>query len=70
MSALIFYFRKTLFIPLCFALLISFILYPVCKWIEKKGIQKGLAIFICILEPHFWQVPLFIYYQIDNGPHS
>lgn len=42
------YFGKTLFIPLSFSMLISFILYPVCKWMEKKGINRGLAIFISI----------------------
>jgi predicted PurR-regulated permease PerM len=43
-TSLILYFGKTLFIPLSFSLLISFILYPVCKWMEKKGANKGLAI--------------------------
>ena len=42
------YFGKTLLIPLSFAMLISFILYPVCKWMEKKGINHGIAIFISI----------------------
>lgn len=42
------YFGKTLLIPLSFAMLISFILYPVCKWLEKKGIGHSIAIFISI----------------------
>ena len=46
-SALL-YFGKTLFIPLSFSMLISFILYPVCKWLEKKGIPQTIAIFISI----------------------
>lgn len=46
LTTLILYFGKTLFIPLSFSLLISFILYPICKWLEKKGINKGLAISI------------------------
>lgn len=45
----ILYFGKTLFIPLSFSMLISFILYPVCKWMENKGINKGFAILITIL---------------------
>lgn len=48
LASVILYFGKTLFIPLSFSLLISFILYPVCKWMEKKGIHKGIAIIICI----------------------
>lgn len=43
------YFGKTLFIPLSFALLISFILYPVCKFLEKKGINKSVSILLSII---------------------
>lgn len=42
------YLGKTLFIPLSFSILISFILYPICKWMEKKGISQTIAIFISI----------------------
>jgi len=42
------YFGRTLLIPLSFSLLISFILYPVCKWMELKGINHSIAIFISI----------------------
>ncbi|NGY37149.1 AI-2E family transporter [Flavobacterium sp. XN-5] len=45
----ILYFGKTLFIPLSFSLLISFILFPICKWMENKGINKIGAISISIL---------------------
>lgn len=45
---IVLYFGKTLFIPLSFALLISFILYPVCKYLEKKGINRSLAIAISV----------------------
>jgi len=38
------YFGRTLFIPLSFSLLIGFILYPICKWLEKKGMSTGFAI--------------------------
>lgn len=46
--SLVLYFGKLLFIPLCFAILISFILYPVCKWLEKKGISSTIAIAISL----------------------
>lgn len=46
---IILYFGKTLFIPLSFSLLISFILYPVCKWMEQKGISQTIAILILLL---------------------
>jgi predicted PurR-regulated permease PerM len=42
------YFGKKLLIPLSYAMLISFILYPVCKWLELKGFNKGIAIFLSI----------------------
>ena len=46
--SLVLYFGKTLFIPLSFSLLISFILYPICKWLEKKGINKMGSILMAI----------------------
>ena len=49
LGAVILYFGKTLFIPLSFALLISFVLYPVCRWLENKGLNRSLSILICIL---------------------
>ena len=47
--SIILYFGKTFFIPFSFSLLISFILYPICIWLEKKGISKGFAIMIPLL---------------------
>ena len=49
LAFLILYFGKTLFIPLSFSLLIGFILYPICKWMETKGLNKGIAIVVSIL---------------------
>ena len=46
--SLVLYFGKTLFIPLSFSLLISFILYPICKWLERKGINKMGSILLAI----------------------
>jgi predicted PurR-regulated permease PerM len=46
--SIILYFGKTIFIPLSFSLLISFILYPECRWLEKKGIEKTFAIAISL----------------------
>jgi predicted PurR-regulated permease PerM len=45
----ILYYGRTLFIPLSFAVLISFILFPVCKWMESKGINKMGAIISSLL---------------------
>lgn len=43
-GSLILYFGRDLFVPLCFALLISFILYPVCRWLETKRFSRLGAI--------------------------
>ena len=48
-TALILYFGQTLFVPLSFALLISFILYPACLWLERKRISRGIAIGLCLI---------------------
>jgi predicted PurR-regulated permease PerM len=45
-GSLILYFGRNIFIPVSFAVLISFILYPVCAWLERKGIGRLSAILI------------------------
>jgi predicted PurR-regulated permease PerM len=47
--SVILYFGKTLLIPLSFSVLISFMLFPVCKWLEKKGLAKNLSVLISLL---------------------
>ncbi len=44
----ILYAGKTLFIPLSMGLFVAFILYPLCKWLEKKGMTKPLAITVAL----------------------
>lgn len=46
--SVVLYFGKSIFIPLSFAMLVSFILYPLCVWLEKKGIGRLAAISISI----------------------
>ena len=48
-TAVILYFGKTLFIPFFMGLLIAMVMYPVCKWLEKKGWNRSLAIMVCLL---------------------
>jgi predicted PurR-regulated permease PerM len=55
----ILYFGKTIFIPLSFSLLISFILYPICKWLEKKGVGKTIAIAISLFGLSFLLLAVF-----------
>lgn len=35
---------QALFIPLSYAILISFVLYPACNWMQRKGVGKVTAI--------------------------
>lgn len=42
------YLGKILFMPLAFALLISLILYPVCKWLERHRFSKVAAIILSL----------------------
>ena len=46
---LLFYFGKILFIPLFYGLFIAIVLYPVCKYLERKGWPKSLAVTVCLL---------------------
>lgn len=47
-GSLILYFGRNIFIPISFALLISFVLYPICAWLEKKGLGRLMAIILSI----------------------
>jgi predicted PurR-regulated permease PerM len=47
-GSIILYFGREVFIPISFALLISFILYPVCAWMERRGLGRLLAVSISI----------------------
>lgn len=44
LTGLILYAGQTLFIPLFYGLFIAIILYPVCRWLEKRGFSKSMAI--------------------------
>jgi predicted PurR-regulated permease PerM len=48
LGSIILYFGKDIFIPISFALLISFVLYPVCIWLEEKGLGRLTSIIIGI----------------------
>src|SRR5688500_4921086 len=48
-GAAILYFGKEVLIPLSFALLISFVLYHVCAWIERKGLGRLTSIILAVL---------------------
>jgi predicted PurR-regulated permease PerM len=68
-SAVILYFGKALFIPIFFSLLVSFSIYPFCKWLEAKRLGRGLAIglalglvtviFGCLIWLFLWELHLF-----------
>lgn len=47
-AGLLLYWGRSLLIPLFFGLLIAMVMYPVCKWLEGKGIGRSVAIMICL----------------------
>jgi len=69
---LVLYFGKTLFIPLSFSLLISFILFPICKWMEKKGISKNIAILISLsfILALMFTLLYLLFIQINDFSHE
>ncbi len=44
-GSILLYLGRSLFIPLSVALLLSFILFPFCNWLERKGFSRAMAIF-------------------------
>jgi predicted PurR-regulated permease PerM len=47
-ASILLYFGRDVLIPVSFALLISFVLYPVCAWLERKGLGRLTSIIIAI----------------------
>jgi predicted PurR-regulated permease PerM len=48
-ASAILYFGSTLFVPICYGLLIAIVLYPICRWLEQKGWPRSLAITLGLL---------------------
>ncbi len=46
---LLIYFGKAVLVPLAFAFLVSFILYPICTFLEKKNINRRSAVFLSMM---------------------
>jgi predicted PurR-regulated permease PerM len=47
-GSIVLYFGRSILIPLSFAALISFVLYPVCAWLQRKGIGRLTAILFAV----------------------
>ena len=48
-ASIILYFGRDIFIPFSFGVLISFVLYPVCAWLEKKGLRRLPAVLLSLM---------------------
>jgi predicted PurR-regulated permease PerM len=47
-GSVILYFARSIFVPISFAALLSFVLYPVCAWFERKGVGRMTAILFAL----------------------
>lgn len=45
----IMYFGRSILVPIAYAMLISFILYPMCTWLERRGASRMTAIIIAMV---------------------
>jgi len=43
-ASVLLYAGRLLFVPLSFGLLLAVVLYPSCRWLEAKGLSRGLSI--------------------------
>jgi predicted PurR-regulated permease PerM len=43
------FFAKPFLVPLCFGGLLSMLFLPVSRWLQRKGLIKGLAILTCVI---------------------
>lgn len=63
-AGLILFFGREIFIPISFAMLISFVLYPICAWLERKGLGRLTAIIIsvsCLMMLGLFVVALLVF---------
>lgn len=72
LTGIILYVGRSLFIPLSFALLISFILYPICTWMEQKGLNASVAILLnlTIITLLLGAVVFLLISQLNNFGHE
>lgn len=47
--SLILYFGRSVLVPLSFGLFISLLLYPVCAWLERRGMGRAVSILLSLL---------------------
>lgn len=66
--SLILYFGAPLFIPLSYGLLIAFILYPICHWLEQRRVPRLAATILSLLLISLLiaSIVLLFFYQIKN----
>jgi predicted PurR-regulated permease PerM len=64
-SVVILYFGRSVFIPLGFSFLLGIIIYPLCKWLEKKGLHRNISIALPLIS--FVLLALGLFYLL--GAH-
>ncbi len=47
-GSLLLHLGAILFVPMLFGLLIAFVMYPICLWLENQRIPRYLAIALCL----------------------
>ena len=48
-GGVILYFGKDVFVPLSLGVLVSFVVYPVSRWMESRGVSRTVSILLCVL---------------------
>ena len=43
------YYIQGILIPILFAGLLAMLVLPLCTWLEKRGVNRGVAILLCVL---------------------
>lgn len=49
LSSTILYFARPLLVPVAIGALLTMLFVPVSSWLEKKGVNRGVAAFLCLL---------------------
>jgi predicted PurR-regulated permease PerM len=49
LSVVVLYMAKTVLVPLTFGGILAMLLLPVCRWLERRGLNRGVSSFISLL---------------------
>jgi predicted PurR-regulated permease PerM len=45
----ILFFGRIFLVPVTFAILLSFLMLPICKYLDRRGLHRAISVLLCVL---------------------